>query len=138
MEQDFHARRDHEVVRGDLVRSRVVCLCDGLAEQVVRLIQAAEPGDARQQVVCHAVHDLPDLSVHVRMQAAEVGDARGRAHAAEEAVALDQQSGAPRARGRHGGGDAGGAAAEHDHLVFAQHRCLPAGFGQGRLHEAFN
>ena len=31
------------------------------------------------------------LAVHVGMQAAEVGDAGGRAHAAEKAVALDQQ-----------------------------------------------
>ena len=31
------------------------------------------------------------LAVHVGVQPAEVGDAGGRAHAAEEAVALDQQ-----------------------------------------------
>ena len=58
----------------------------------------------------------------------------GRAHAAEKAVALDQERRAPRSRGGHRGRDAGRPAAEHHHFVFAQHRGLPAGFGHDCLH----
>ena len=62
------------------------------------------------------------VAVHVGVQAAEVGDAGGRAHAAEKAVALDEQRAraVPRRRGRRG--DAGRAAAEHDDVVLAERR----------------
>ena len=61
----------------------------------MRLVQPAQGAHALQQFVGHAVHHLADLAVHVGVQAAEVGDARRRAHAAEEAVALDQQRARP-------------------------------------------
>ena len=60
--------------------------------------------------------------MHVGMQPAELGDAGGGAHAAEEAIALDQQRLAAERRGRRRGRDAGRAAAQHDHVVFAPHR----------------
>ncbi len=82
-------------------------------------VQAAQRIDARQQFGGHAVHHLADLAVHVGMQAAEVGDAGRRAHAAEKAVALHQQGAAAGLRGGGRGGHAGRAAAEHDHVVLA-------------------
>jgi hypothetical protein len=66
---------------------------DPAAEQEVRLVQAVQGAHALQQLVGQAVHHLADLAVHIGVQAAEVGDAGRRAHAAEEAVALDQQGG---------------------------------------------
>ena len=63
----------------------------------MRRIQAAEPVDARQQVVGDAVDHLLDLAMHIGVQSAEIGDAGGGAHAAEKAVALDQQHSCARA-----------------------------------------
>jgi hypothetical protein len=88
----------------------------------VRRIQPAQPVYAREQVGSDAVYDLADLAVHIRMQAAEVGDSRCRAHAPQKAVALDEQcrsAGAGRGDCR---GYAGRAAAQDDHFVFPQHR----------------
>ena len=65
------------------------------------------------------------------MQPAEIGHPRRRAHAAEKAVALDQQRAPPRARGGHRRGNAGGPAAEHGDFVFAVERDLARGFGDG-------
>jgi hypothetical protein len=56
----------------------------------MRLVQAAECAHALEQKVGHPMHDLADLAVHVGMQAAEVGHAGGRPHAAQEPVAFDE------------------------------------------------
>ncbi len=85
----------------------------------MRCVEPAEPVDAREQFVGNAVHHLADVAVHVGVQAAEIGDARRGAHAAEEAVALDQQHRAAVLAGGGGGGNAGRPAAEHDHVIFA-------------------
>ncbi len=77
------------------------------------------------------MHHLANLAVHVGVQAAEVGDARRRAHAAEEAVALDQQRALPGPRGSSGGRDAGRAAAQHHDIELAENGRLAAGLGQG-------
>jgi hypothetical protein len=111
MEKHRYPCGRHEVVGGDLVRSSVIRLRHRFAEQVVRLVQAAEPVDARQQVVRDAVHHLPDVAVHVRMQPTEIGDARRGTHATEKAVAFDKQRGMPRACRRHGRGNARWSAA---------------------------
>ena len=72
---------------------------------------------------------------HVGVQAAEIGDAGGGAHAAEEAVALDQQGLAARcAAAAGGGGDAGGPAAEDDDFVVAADRRVARGFKQREGH----
>jgi hypothetical protein len=65
------------------------------------------------------------------MQAAEIGHARGRAHAAEKAVALDQQRAPARARGGDGCGNSCWAAAEDNNLIFAIERNLARGFYDG-------
>ncbi len=65
------------------------------------------------------------------MQPAEIGHARGRAHAAEKAVALDQQRAPAGARGSHRRGDAGGSATEHGDFILAVERNLACGFGDG-------
>ena len=74
-----------------LERRGVVGLRQDLAEDEMRLVEAVERAHALEQVVGDAVDDLADLAVHIGVQAAEVGDAGGGAHAAEEAVALDEQ-----------------------------------------------
>ena len=101
MEQQLDAGVEQQRVGGALEGGGVVGLGVDPAEDQVRLVQAAERAHPRQQVVGDAVHHLDDLAVHVGVQAAEVGHAGGGAHAAEEAVALDQQgAGAvPRRRG---------------------------------------
>ena len=91
VKQDVDALAEQQVVGRALVGGGVVGLRRDLAEYAVRRVEAAEPVDAREQFVGDAVHDLPDLAVHVGVQSAEIGDAGGGAHAAEKAVAFDQQ-----------------------------------------------
>ncbi len=123
VEQQLRAAAQHQIVRRHLERGVVVGLRGDLAaEQRVRLLEPAQALHAIEQVVRHAVHHSLDVAVHVGVQAAEVGDAGGGAHAAQEAIRLDQQGLAASARGRGGGGDAGGATAHHDHVELAPDR----------------
>ena len=122
VEQDFGAVAEQQIVGRAFVGRGVVGLRLDLAERDMRLVQAAEPVDARQQFVGDAVHHLAVLAVDVGVQAAERGDAGGGAHAAEKAVALDHQRLAAVRRGRCRGRDAGRSAAQHHHVVFAPHR----------------
>ena len=115
------------VVGRALEGSGVVGLRVRLAEDEVRLAEAAERTHALEQVVGDPVHDLADLAVHVGVQAAEVRDAGRGAHAAEKAVALDQQRARAMPCRRRRGGDAGRAAAEHDDVVFAEDGVVRAG-----------
>ena len=132
MEQQLDAGLEQQRVGSALEGGGVVGLGVDPAEDQVRLVQPAEGAHPAQQVVGDAVHHLHDLPVHVGMQAAEVGDAGGRAHAAEKAVALDQQGAGAVSRGRGRRGDAGRAAAEHDHVVLAVHRRRARGLGDRR------
>ena len=95
----------------------------------MRRVQAAEPVDARQQFVGDAVHDLADLAMDIGVQPAEIGDAGRGAHAAEKAVALDQQHLASVVAAAARRGDAGRSAAQHHHVVFAADRGLARRFG---------
>jgi hypothetical protein len=61
----------------------------------------------------------------IGVQPAEIRHARRGAHAAEKAVALDQQRAPSCARRSHGRGDPGGPAAEHDDFILAVQRHLP-------------
>jgi hypothetical protein len=97
----------------------------------MRLVQAVQGAHALQQLVGQAVHHLADLAMHIGVQAAEVGHASRRAHAAEKAVALDQQRALAGPRGRGGRGDARGAAAQHHDVEGAENWRLAAGLGQG-------
>ena len=65
------------------------------------------------------------------MQPAEIGDTGGGAHAAEKAVALDDERAPAGARGSNGGRNAGGPAAEHDDFIFAVQRDFARGFSDG-------
>src|SRR5437879_82183 len=67
------------------------------------------------------------LAIDIGMQPAKIRHARGRAHAAEEAVALDQQRAPPCARSRDSGRNARRSAAEDDDFIFAVDRNLPRG-----------
>jgi hypothetical protein len=87
---------------------------------LLRRVQSAEPVDAIEEIVGDAVHDLARLAVHEPVEPGEIGDAARRAHAAEEAVALDQQHVGAVPCGGGGGGDPGGAAAEHHHFVLGE------------------
>ena len=121
----------HQLVGRQLESGVVVGLRGDLAaEQGVRGVQAAQPVHARQQLVGQAMHHLLNLAEHVGVQATEIGHPGGRAHAAQKAVALHQQGAATGARGRRGRHDAGRAAAQHHHVVLAQHGGLAARFGQ--------
>ena len=100
-----------------------------LAQDQVRFVQAVQGAHAIEQFVGHAVHDLAYMAVHVGMQAAEVGHARRRAHAAQKAVAFDQQHVRAVACRAGRGEQAGGTAAEHHDFIFAVQCNLPGGFG---------
>ena len=132
VEQRYRRRARAGAVGRAFIGGGVVGLRAGLAEHQMRLVQAAESVDAREQIVGDAVHHLLDLAEHIGVQPAEIGHAGGGAHAAEEAVALDQHHLAAVLGGRRRGGDAGRAAAKHDDLVIAGDRGLPLGFGQER------
>src|SRR5690606_4359406 len=73
-----------------------------------------------------AVHDLLVAAVDDGMQPAERAEAGRRAGAAEETIPLDQDGRAAAATRGDRRGNAGGAAAEHDDLVVAEQRGLPA------------
>ena len=120
-----------QIVGRDLVGRGVIGLRQDLAEDQMRRVEPAEPVDPRQQLGGDALHHPVHLAENIGVQPAEIGHARRRPHAAEKAVALDQQRAPPRARGSHRGGDAGGAAAEHDDFIFAVERNLTGGFGDG-------
>ena len=85
-------------------------------------VQPAQRVDAAEQVVGHAAHQLLHLAAALAVQAGEVGHAAGRAHAAEEAVALDQQRARAVARGAHAAAMPGRAAADHHDVEFAEDR----------------
>ena len=129
VEQQAGARGEQHVVGGALVGGHVIGLRLGLAEDGVRLIQAAEGGDACEQVIGDTVHDAPDVAVHIGEQAAKIGYAGGRAHAAEKTVALHQQRRGARAGRRRGGGDAGRSTAQHHDIGFGDDRGVAGGLG---------
>ena len=120
-----------EIVGGDLVGGGVIGLRQYLAENEMRRVEPAEPVDPRQEIGGDALHHSVHLAMDIGVQPAEIGHSRRRAHAAEEAIALDQQRAAPRPRGSHRGGNAGGAAAEHRNFVFAIERHPPRGLFDG-------
>ena len=124
-----------QIVRRDLVGRGVVGLRKDLAENQMRLVQPVEPVDAIQQVGGDALHHAMHLAMDVGMQPAEIGDARGRAHAAEKAIALDQQRAASGPRGRNRRRNARRSAAEDDDFIFAVERNVARGFldGSGRV-----
>ena len=119
MKQNIDLVRQQQIVGRAFIGGGVVGLRLDLAEHQMRRVQAAEPVDARQQFVGDAVHDLFDLAMHIGVQAAEIGDAGGGAHAAEKAVALDQQHAAAMHAGGGRGRDPGRSAAQHHDIVFA-------------------
>src|SRR5581483_6386436 len=63
-----------------------------------------------------------------------IGDAGGRAHAAEKAVALHQQRAAASARRGDRGGYPRRAATQYDHFIFAIKRHAAGGFFDGTGH----
>jgi hypothetical protein len=93
---------------------------DAALQPVLRIVQAAQAVDARQQLVDHAVHQLLHLPVAPAVQAGEVGHAAGRAHAAEKAVTFDEQGARAAARRADRGGQPGRAAAEHADVELAE------------------
>ncbi len=131
VKEDVDLVRGKEIVGGDLVGGGVIGLRKNLAEDQMRLVQPVEPIDPRQQVGSDALHHPMHLAMDVGMQPAEIGDAGGRPHAAEEAVAFDQQRAPPRARRRHCRRDPRRPAAEHGDFVFAVERDVARGFGDG-------
>ena len=97
----------------------------------MRRVQSIEPVDPREQVGGDALHHPMHLAMDIGMQPAKVRHARGRAHAAEKAVALDQQRAAPGPRRGNGSGDARRTAAQHGDFIFAVERNLASGLFNG-------
>jgi hypothetical protein len=131
MEEDVDLVSAEQIVGRDLVGRGVVGLRENLAEDQMRRVQSAEPVDAREQFGRDALHDAMHPAMNIGMQPAEIGHARGRSHAAEKAVALDQERPPPGARSSDRGGNAGRTAAEHDDFIFAIERNLARGFFDG-------
>ena len=131
MKEDIDLVGGEQIVGRDLVGRGVIGLRQDFAEDQMRRIQPAEPIDPRQQLGGDALHHAMHLAMNIGMQPAEIRHPRRRPHAAEKAVALDQQRAPPGARGSHGGGDARRSAAEHGDFIFAIERDLARGFGDG-------
>jgi hypothetical protein len=122
VEQELRAAGCQEIVGCAFVRRGVVGLRHRPAKHDMRLVQAAEPVDAAQELVGNAVDHTADVAVDVGVQPAEVRDAGSRAHPAEEAVALDEERTPPRTCGARRARNAGRPTTEHDDLVLAMHR----------------
>jgi hypothetical protein len=131
MKEDVHLVRGEQVVGRDLVGRGVIGLREDLSENEMRRVQPAEPVDSIKQFGGNALHHPMHLAMDIGMQPAEIRHARGRAHAAEETIAFDQQGAAARARSGDGGGDAGRSAAQHRDVIFAIERNLACRFGDG-------
>ena len=120
-----------QIVGRDLVGRGVIGLRENFPENQMRRVQPAETVDPSQQIGGNALHHPMHLAMDIGMQPAEIGHARGRAHAAEKAIALDQQRAPPGARRSDRGGNAGRSAAEHGDFIFAVERNLACGFFDG-------
>ena len=95
------------------------------------LVQPTQRIDARQQIVHHAMHQLLHFAVSATVQASEVGNAASGSHAAQKAIALNQQ-GAGAAFGRtEAGRQAGRPATNHDDIELAINRQRACRFGNG-------
>jgi hypothetical protein len=134
MEQNIHLVGGEQIVGGNLVGRGVIGLRQNFPENQMRRVEPAETIDPAEQVRSDALHHPMHLAMDIGMQPAEIGDACGRAHAAEKAVALDQQRAAACARGSHGGGNTCGSAAEDNDFILAVQWHLPRrlfdGFGR--------
>ena len=131
MEEDIDLVGSQQIVGRDLVGRGVIGLRQDLAEHQMRRVQPAEPVDPRKQIGGDALHHPVHLAMNIGVQPAEIRHARGRAHAAEKAVALDQQRAPPGARGGDRSRDAGRPAAEHGDFIFAVDRDLARRFFDG-------
>ena len=128
MKKDIDLVMCEQIVGRDLVGCGVIGLRQNLAEDQMRRVQPAEPVNAVKQVRRNPLHHPAHLAMHIGMQPAEIGDARGCPHAAEKAVTLDQERTPTRARGGYRRGYAGGAATEDSDFVFAIDRHLSCRF----------
>ena len=131
VEEDVDLVGGEQIVGRDLVGRGVIGLREDFTENEMRRVQPVEPIDPRQQVGGDPLHHAVHLAMDVGVQPAEIGHARGRAHAAEEAITLDQQRAPPCPRRGNGGRDAGRPAAEHDDVIFAIERNLARRFFDG-------
>ena len=94
----------------------------------MRRVQPAKPVDAAEQIGGDPLHHPMHLAMNIGVQSAKIGDTRRRAHAAQKAVALDQQRSPPGARSRDRRRNAGRSAAEHGDFIFAVKRHLTCRF----------
>jgi hypothetical protein len=117
-----------QIVGRDLVGRGIIGLREDFSQDQMGRVQPAEPIDPRKQIGRDALHHPMHRAMHIGMQPAEIGDTRGCPHAAEKAVALDQERAPSRARGGYRRGDAGGAAAEDGDFILAIDWHLPCRF----------
>ena len=131
MEENIDLVAQQQIVGGDLVGRGVVGLRQNLSQDKMRRVEPAETIDTIKQIGRDALRHPMHLAMDIGMQPAEIRHPRRRPHAAEKAIALDQQRAAPRASRSHRCGDPGRSAAEHDHFIFAVQRHLPRRFFDG-------
>ncbi len=137
MKEDLDARCRQKLVEHDLVGRDIVGLrVDSIAEERMRLCEPAKRAQAIEDLVRHAVHNLPVLAAEVRVQPAEVGEAGGGASSTEKPVALQKNRRATGSRSRDRCGNARRPAAEHDDFVLAVQR-RAAGFFLDELRHGF-
>ena len=106
MKENVDLVRGEQIVGRDLVGRGVIGLRKDLAEDQMRRVEPVEPVDPRQQIGGDALHHPVHLAMDIGMQPAEIRDAGGGAHAAEKAIALDQQRAPTGPRGGDRGCDA--------------------------------
>ncbi len=116
VKQDFHTGVEQQLIGRQLVGRGVIGLGLDLAENRMRLLEAIQARDPTQQIVGDPVHHLIDPAETIGVQAAEIGHARGGAHASQEAVAFDKQCRGTRPPRSHCCRNAGGPAAENNDI----------------------
>ena len=107
----------------------------GLVHEVVPLAELEAAGaKVAEQLLANAPDALAEtkaLAMDICMEPAEIGDAGGRAHAAEKTVALDQQRTAPGTRSGNSRRNAGWSATEDGNVIFAVDGNPARGFFDG-------
>src|SRR6476646_7406243 len=91
VEEKAHASVGEQLIGDQLVRRDVVSLrLDTAAQERMRRGKRVHAFEPREHLVGDAMHHLSVLALDLGMQAAEVGEARRRARAAEKAVELHE------------------------------------------------
>ena len=95
MKENIDLVGGQQIVGCDLVGRGVIGLRQYFPEDQMRRVEPAEPVDPCQQIGGDALHHPMHLAKDIGVQPAEIRHPRRRPHAAEKAVAFDQQRAPP-------------------------------------------